>query len=48
MTKEGSTKIVNFMTPASGVIVLGTVFRERDAKKYKSIKAIAYITFKIL
>ena len=23
MTKEGSTKIVNFMTPGAGVLVLG-------------------------
>ena len=38
MTKEGSTKIVNFMTPGAGVLVLGRGHISHIAKSIISLK----------
>ena len=38
MTKEGSTKIVNFMTPEAGVLVLGRGHISHIAKIHYSFK----------
>ena len=38
MTKEGYTKIVNFMTPVEGVLVLGRVHISYIVKIHYSVK----------
>ena len=40
MTKEGSTKIVNFMTPWVGVLMLGFPYKSysKNAFKFISLK----------
>ena len=38
MTKEGSTKIVNFMTPGAGVLVLGCGHISRIVKMHYCFK----------
>ena len=38
MTKEGSTKIVNFMTPWTGVLVLGRGHISHTVKLYYFVK----------
>ena len=38
MTKEGSTKIVNFMTPRAGVLVLGRGHIAHKVKLYSFFK----------
>ena len=38
MTKEGSTKIVNFMTPGAGVVVLGRGHISHIVKMHYSFK----------
>ena len=38
MTKEGSTQIVNFMTPGAGVLVLGGGHISHTVKMHYSIK----------
>ena len=38
MTKEGSTKIVNFMTPGAGVLVLGCGHASQIVKMHYFVK----------
>ena len=38
MTKEGSTKIVNFMNPGAGVLALGCGNISKKVKKHYSFK----------
>ena len=40
MTKEGSTKIVNFMTPGGGVLVLGCGHISHTVKMHYYFKSI--------
>ena len=42
MTKEGSTKIVNFMTPGAGVLVLGHGHISHIVKMHYSYKNLLY------
>ena len=42
MTKEGSTKIVNFMTPGAGVLVLGSGHVSHVVKMHHFFKNLLY------
>ena len=42
MTKEGSTKIVNFMTPEAGVLALGRGHISHIVKMHYSYKNLLY------
>ena len=42
MTKEGSTKLVNFMTPGAGVFVLGRGHISHIVKMHYSFKIVLF------